>query len=461
VFQLYIHSFIEAKTTPLLNLNGSLIIPTGASTVFTDLSPYLVQRAILNGHRTKPTVRIMAAQPTTALSTPAWHYKPPDGGIYTANPRTVTDILLRTALIHLFALCAFVLHASFRQPLRPPTSRPWCWPWQSGGGAAYLEAVAAVLFPELVLIQLATNALQLVAHVHRHGFACAGLGAYAAMLLGGRALDLGRGSGAVRVADVDPARLVCVALPRRRAWGLGVGFAVLDALPLALAVAGYWQRLRQRYRSARYVANLGIDHANGWAAIGGLVCVALALAALALNRAYVLQQGLPAGVGRMVAGGDAEARPGTAGGAGGQAGTGTRAALDGDGAVFAALRAHAPGGGGGAAIERVLLWQMVAAALVHQIPLGATNHASVVAQPITRTLRAQGAVAAAYLLFARWRAPRAGWAARLVGLVVLAAGWQMWEDGWELWDAWHYRVQPYNYRWVVKDWGSNGGGFGW
>lgn len=158
-------------------------------------------------------------------------YIPPKGSLAVPHPRTVSDILVRSALIHISAVLAYGLLLSllsFRRPHGPPLSR--------------LLILAFVLLPELVLLQLAFWTIP------------------ALISPCWRARVVGRFQSLPRELEIDGLRWLLV-----RAGMVGTCMLVLVG-----GLMGYEERLKMRYHEADYVGNLMLDHRNGWVAVGGL-----------------------------------------------------------------------------------------------------------------------------------------------------------------------------------------------
>lgn len=176
----------------------------------------------------------------------------------------------------------------------------------------------------------------------------------------------------------------------------------INCLPLIAAVLAYRQRLGFRYRSATYVGNLMVDHRNGWIAIGGLVAAGMTLIILLMKDIYLKRTKIEE---RMRSN-------------------------------------YVP--------PSVVMLQMGIVVAIHQFLLEATNHPTLMSQtPIWPTLFLATGFALIVRLYPKWRSLL--YLAAASFFVVATALSQLFTDVQELIDVSNYRVQPYNYRWKVKD----------
>jgi len=176
----------------------------------------------------------------------------------------------------------------------------------------------------------------------------------------------------------------------------------INCPPLIAAVLAYRQRLGFRYRSATYVGNLMVDHRNGWIAVGGLVAAGMTLIILLTTHFYLKQTKVEE---RMQS-------------------------------------IYVP--------PSVVMLQMGIAVAIHQFLLEATNHPTLISQtPIWPTLFLATVFALVIRLYPKWRPLLYLTAASF--LVVATVLLQLSADVQELVNVSNYRVQPYNYRWKVKD----------
>ena len=179
------------------------------------------------------------------------YYRLPRGSQDIPHPRTIPDIISRSIFIHLCAALAYALllstlqRTSWRRGINLPG--PW-WIW----------ILCSVLFPELILVQIGLWLMNKL-------YSCA------VELLGTNLrLHNQRRRG---IANGTKSPSITATL---------VQFFVL-VIPLFFAFKGYRQRLAMRYHEANYVANLGLDHRNGWATISGLVSSAAIFGVLLIS----------------------------------------------------------------------------------------------------------------------------------------------------------------------------------
>lgn len=373
-------------------------------------------------------------------------YQPPDGGIYVSDPRTPSDIIIRSLLIHVFALIAFVHLLVLRR-----------WPLQIAEG---VQALAFLLFPEFVIVLLV--------------WGCVGAG--------GKMVRR-RGRGSSRRVEVEVAVGVGVGVGvdgdgvgvtsgRGRTKVLehllGVG---LNAAPLILTVMAYKQRLGMRYRSATYVANLGIDHANGRAAISGIIAIVLSLATLIMSSPSKRPQQpnnetdsfrpkddeAPEPKGMQLQ--DLSAFPCSSQSHSSHSRSSSLALLQ-HSLSPSQTQPHSIH----SSLQNAYIpyLQLLLAGLLHQIPLALTNHTSILSlrQLSRNTLIERFAILYFLTLVAYVRRHESmftwkRWALGCVtlGLLVQLVV-QLRDESAELRDVRAGRVEPWNYRWKVRDWGS-------
>jgi hypothetical protein len=216
---------------------------------------------------------------------------------------------------------------------------------------------------------------------------------------------------------------------------LHIAFSVISALPLAAVLGAYRQRLGMTYHTATYIGNLGLDHRNGWAAIGGLV-TSFASVVLAAGLAVTLA------LGEARASGASE-QPETISEANDSRG---RAAKGASGLQLWIL-------GRVGKIDWPAVSEVVYTSLIHQILLAVTNHLV----PIMVLIRAWYLLIVIGVLI-YWLYTKKGVSKEVLGLATAVAfvAWtatvQIWGDSIELWRCVHDIVQPWNYRWAVRDW---------
>ncbi|MCJ1398024.1 hypothetical protein MMC11_001221 [Xylographa trunciseda] len=203
--------------------------------------------------------------------------------------------------------------------------------------------------------------------------------------------------------------------PSKRAfpWALHLLFAVTTSSPLIVTVLAYKQRLALRYMAADYVGNLGLDHRNAWISIGGIV------AASGSAAIFVLQKLLP------------------------------------QRETF--LQAPIPNLEHRSLTPDTILYKAAFCSVIHHVLLAATNHVT----PLSYVRYIGNAPLLVVLCIGAliyWRRPK--WRSvcktavnyLAILLVATTAGTQLFSDIRELMDVSEARVQPYNYRWKVKDW---------
>ena len=195
-------------------------------------------------------------------------------------------------------------------------------------------------------------------------------------------------------------------------------FTLLNTLPLVTTFLGYRKRLGMRYRAAIYVANLGFDHRNGWLAIGALVSIGFSLLLLAV---------LALGLSRSTKGVDVE-----------------RSRPDKD------LLENS------SEFDWSSFTEVIYAALIHQVLLGKTNHPVLVIEYFKAWPLLLLTPVIVWFAYKR-RGIRYETIIRACCLVFISATViiQLAADFWELYDVAHNRVQPWNYRWKVKDYFSS------
>lgn len=96
-----------------------------------------------------------------------------------------------------------------------------------------------------------------------------------------------------RIVDVPKDDLVWTRKNRQGFKWLGTWALILaNAIPLSLTVAAYFRRVSYTFRSAQYVAAIGLDHRCGWVAFGGLIAVCLTALFQLCNTRVNLMPGL-------------------------------------------------------------------------------------------------------------------------------------------------------------------------
>ena len=178
-------------------------------------------------------------------------YIPPYGSVDVPNPRSVLDILLRSAVIHLFATIAYanlllllpsMIYATLpehRSGHHASLSRVFLGP--NRYHFAVRLALFALLPPFFLLGQLLLRVVRPL--ILRH----------------------------VTVHDLFSIRRPV----SFSSWLLHSLTTLFSTLLLYRAFRGYSTRLSMRYHAGSYLGNLGIDHSNGWVAMAGLLAATI------------------------------------------------------------------------------------------------------------------------------------------------------------------------------------------
>ena len=316
-------------------------------------------------------------------------FSPPAGSQDIPHPRTPTDILLRTLFLQSFAALAYA-HLLFLLDFRKP---------HGAGPLPLLLIPAFILLPELLLLQLAFALLPVaIAPPYRRRV----LDRFQRLP---HVLGLGTHGGLGRL-------------------GAHALFAALNAIPLAAVLGAYGQRLGMTYHQMTYVGNLGLDHRNGWTALGGLITVAVTEAVIA-GLVVVTAAGAPPAVPR----------------------TGILPERERQDRGEARLRWAEL-----AEIDWPSVFELLYVAGIHQIVLGVTNHPV----PVLLLFKAWYLWPVAgcgvwYLLARRTVSYDAlGFSAAVVVIAVTVATQLGW-DLLELKRASEGQVQAWNFRWRIKD----------
>jgi hypothetical protein len=166
-------------------------------------------------------------------------YVPPPGGVYVPNPRSISDILIRSLAIHLFSICSYA-HLTYWSP-------------SNKSKTVYVRDVFLfVLSPELVIWHLLEEIV--------------------GCFLKYRKARLERWNlPQQNVSEKDTTGKNEENKPRKTPHIFHLLMIITYSFPLLATVFAYRERLNIRYRAATYVGNLGIDHRNGWISIGGLI----------------------------------------------------------------------------------------------------------------------------------------------------------------------------------------------
>ncbi|MCJ1475846.1 hypothetical protein MMC13_004510 [Lambiella insularis] len=349
------------------------------------------------------------------MSTP---YQPPPGGLYVLHPRTHSDIVIRSLAIHLFALCAYNNLAQLLQ-------------WSTSSLLRIWQLCIFACFPEIVVVQLLHHALMYL-HLRRR----TPLSSFSLPYL----LDLWAKSGLsgprYRSSALEDTGGVLQPLqPNRRLRSrtqfptLRLLFTFVLAGPLVVTIFAYKQRLSIRYMAATYVGNLLVDHRNGWVAIGGTIAATVTVLLLVATRSRISAQ--PA----------TESLQCT---------------------TVAAPNIHDLS-------RNLFLLQAGLVSLIHLALLKVTNHSSVLMLLANIGSLSLYSIALAFvavavlctLLRRRWSKLMSVLGAGSGGfawlLIVAEAVVQLRGEVAELREVSEDRVQGWNYRWKVKDWGSGRG----
>lgn len=170
------------------------------------------------------------------------HYKIPKGSQDIPHPRTIFDILFRTIFIQVCAALAYALFLSILKQTSQRRGRrfgdlagPW-WTWP----------LLSVLLPELVIVQIGLWVI---------------CGCFPSI-----ADTVGIG------LPVRSQPCITQSKGRKTSVWSSILQSIALSIPLYYAGQAYKERLSMRYHQADYVGNLGIDHRNGWAVVSGLFC---------------------------------------------------------------------------------------------------------------------------------------------------------------------------------------------
>ncbi|MCJ1246678.1 hypothetical protein MMC30_003887 [Trapelia coarctata] len=195
-------------------------------------------------------------------------YKPPPGGLYVPNPRTISDIVFRSLAIHAFSICAYTHLASLL-------------PLNTISRVVALQVVLFTVFPEFVLVQLLS-------------YGIVALYAIIILYLYPKTTDpttsnVEESRDALPVSRANSPDQIEASAASSPSLALRLLIIALYCLPLVATVFAYKQRLGIKYLAATYVGNLKIDHRNGWIAIGGLVAAGMTLVILFTKHFYLKQ----------------------------------------------------------------------------------------------------------------------------------------------------------------------------
>ena len=174
-------------------------------------------------------------------------YIPPRGSLDIPHRRTAADILFRTVFINgaAFLACHHLVRL-LEQRRHPQKLLPV---------ARYSLPLFAILLPELLPIQLGFRLIQ-------------------ECIAKRRAVSEFSDENAVKeersVSGHNGRELMRWAAKH-------IALVAANLIPLWAAIQGYRERLAMRYHEATYVGNLNLDHRNGWAAFAGVMAAAVSM----------------------------------------------------------------------------------------------------------------------------------------------------------------------------------------
>lgn len=335
-------------------------------------------------------------------------YQPPNGGLYFTNPRTINDIIFRSLVIR---ACSIYAHVHLLHLL-------------SCSNRLYLAlfAIASTAYPEMILVQLAYNAMRTMILILQRFPTPANVDSrryYLATLIGA---DLSSSSTTPALVDAGVSKVeVQLRSHARIPWSIFIW--ALNLMPLLVTLAGYSQRLGIKYHVATFVGNLGLDHGNAWAAISGSTASVMSLVAILLNSTWSSK---------------------------GEDSFEVDEIIRKDGSYVERARYQH-------LTFSQLLAQTLVAALIHHIPLLATNHFALFIHVWQDVWTLSLPLSWALIWYLYGRLFKKGYSLRKftieigVQLVLAPAVIQILSDGNELFNVAHHRVERYNYRWAVKD----------
>jgi hypothetical protein len=182
-------------------------------------------------------------------------YVPPKGSQVFPHPRSIADIVFRSIFIH---ICAYLAYAQLLQLIhyKRPSGRQI-------PGSHYILPLLSLFFPELITIQLGFWLLDALFHRKRQTY-------QASNQQGSSPLDNGILS-----------FLIGGTLTR---WAFkNLLFSATCLIPFVAAGIGYKERLNMRYHEANYVGALLIDHRTGWIAASGVLCTIITATIVSYN----------------------------------------------------------------------------------------------------------------------------------------------------------------------------------
>ena len=200
-------------------------------------------------------------------------YTPPDGGLYVSDPRTITDILLRSLAIHVFSICAYT-------QLRALQS------WKTSRELRILYTAAFTLFPEVILVNLFYNFVNAFRDRLRSPSEDTSASYLISRLLGVQVITEESPNSSQLISGIDSQGLREESVLQDSTWTCHLLFAILNIIPLGANVLAYIERFRIGYRAASDVGNLGFDHRTAWIAIGGTMSATLSILILLRQRKW-------------------------------------------------------------------------------------------------------------------------------------------------------------------------------
>ena len=192
-----------------------------------------------------------------------------------SNPRSITDILLRSLAIHVFSICAYA-------QLRALQS------WNTSRGLHLLYIAAFTLFPETILVQLVYNIVYALLSRLRSASEDTSTSYLISGLLGAQVATQETPDTSQSISGIDPQGLRDEFVPRDSTWTCHLLFAILNIIPLTANIYAYIERFKIGYWAASDVGNLGFDHRTAWIAIGGTLSATFSILILLQQRKWYL-----------------------------------------------------------------------------------------------------------------------------------------------------------------------------
>ena len=192
-----------------------------------------------------------------------------------SDPRSITDILLRSLATHVFSICAYA-------QLRALQS------WNTSRGLHILHTAAFTLLPEAILVHLFYNFVYAFRNHFRSASEDTSASYLISDLLGAQVITGESPNTSQLTSGIDSQGLRDEFVPRDSTWTCHLLFAVLNIIPLAANIFAYMERFKIGYRAASDVGNLGFDHRTAWIAIGGTLSATLSILILLQQRKWYL-----------------------------------------------------------------------------------------------------------------------------------------------------------------------------